>query len=259
MRQWTPSPPSNSASQVVHALIGLVGEAEFETALLQHLHPMVPAASYSIYQTGAGCEPQLFMSASWGIPDTTRACWNAYMTGPHLHDRTLNAPTVPSGHTVLCHITAPEVPPQHRARVYEAHGMAERISVVQQQASSVLAMNFYRHTHQAPFSDAQLAEFESVGPTLLSLAQKQIQLRQLQRTSPPQDVMRWTQRLRAFHSGLTPRELAVCARLLMGMTQDGVARDLNLSLPTVKTYRNRAFARLGIHFKSQLFALFTSV
>ena len=31
--------------------------------------------------------------------------------------------------------------------------------------------------------------------------------------------------------------------------------DLGLSLPTVKTYRNRAFARLGIHFRNELFAL----
>jgi DNA-binding CsgD family transcriptional regulator len=39
------------------------------------------------------------------------------------------------------------------------------------------------------------------------------------------------------------------------MTQEGVAADLGLSLPTVRTYRNRAFARLGIHFRNELFAL----
>ena len=45
-----------------------------------------------------------------------------------------------------------------------------------------------------------------------------------------------------------------CARLLQGMTYEGIANDLGLSAPTVKTYRNRAFARLGIHFRSELFA-----
>lgn len=39
------------------------------------------------------------------------------------------------------------------------------------------------------------------------------------------------------------------------MTQDGIASDLGLSVPTVKTYRNRAFARLGIHFRNELFPL----
>ena len=47
----------------------------------------------------------------------------------------------------------------------------------------------------------------------------------------------------------------MCARLLQGMTQEGIACDLGLSLPTVKTYRNRAFSRLGIHFRNELFAL----
>ena len=61
--------------------------------------------------------------------------------------------------------------------------------------------------------------------------------------------------MRCLAPALTEREVNVCARLLTGMTQEGIARDLGLSLPTVKTYRNRAFGRLGIHFKSELFAL----
>ena len=44
---------------------------------------------------------------------------------------------------------------------------------------------------------------------------------------------------------LTVRELDVCERLLRGWTYDGVAADLGLTVPTVKTYRARAFARLG--------------
>lgn len=63
------------------------------------------------------------------------------------------------------------------------------------------------------------------------------------------------ERLLRAHAGLTERELDVCARLLQGMTQKGIACDLGLSLPTVKTYRNRAFSRLGIHFRNELFAL----
>ena len=37
----------------------------------------------------------------------------------------------------------------------------------------------------------------------------------------------------------------------------GIAADLGIKESTVKTYRNRAFDRLGIHFRSQLFALFS--
>ncbi len=39
------------------------------------------------------------------------------------------------------------------------------------------------------------------------------------------------------------------------MTHDGVAADLDLRLPTVKTYRNRAFQRLAFTSRNELFAL----
>lgn len=42
------------------------------------------------------------------------------------------------------------------------------------------------------------------------------------------------------------------------MTHAGIAADLNIKESTVKTYRNRAFERLGINFRSQLFALFST-
>ncbi|OYU12653.1 MAG: helix-turn-helix transcriptional regulator [Comamonadaceae bacterium PBBC1] len=258
MRQWTPDLRSNSPVQALQGLIGLIGQAEFETALLEHLHPIVPAASYSIYQTGSGCNPQLFMSASHGVPDTTVNCWNAYLSGPHLSDRTLAGVPHATEHPLLCHITANEVPAQHRARVYEAHGMAERVSVVQQKGDSIFAINFYRHEHQRPFSDAQLSDFESLAPALLPLARKQIELSLPRMPTGRHNCSFWTMRLQQMRKNLTPRECEVCARLLTGMTQDGIARDLGLSLPTVKTYRNRAFDRLGIHFKNELFALFAA-
>ncbi len=252
MRQWTPT-RSSSSVQVLQGLIGLMGQREFETSLLSHLHPLVPAASYSIYQIGRGCDPTRFMSASLGIPDTTRECWNAYLSGPYWSDRTLAVQDASADSMVLCHITAPEVPAQHRARVYEAHGMAERVSIVQRQNAAIFAINFYRHEHQRPFSDGQLSDFESLAPALLTLAQKQIEL-----TRPRlarRNTAEWVCQLQKFEPSLTPRELEVCARLLTGMTQEGIALDLGLGLPTIKTYRNRAFARLGIHFKSELFAL----
>jgi DNA-binding CsgD family transcriptional regulator len=253
MRQWTPSSSANGI-QALQGLIGMMGQAEFETSLLGHLQPLVPAASYSIYQTGHGCNPIRFMSASLGIPDTTRECWNAYLSGPYLSDRTLAVEDSLADRLVLCHITAPEVPAQHRTRVYEAHGMAERVSIVQRHNAAIFAINFYRHEHQSPFSDGQLSDFESLAPVLLSLAQKQIELTRPRTTK--RNTAQWASQLAQLQPTLTTRERDVCVRLLTGMTYEGVANDLGLSLPTVKTYRNRAFARLGIHFKSELFALF---
>lgn len=207
-----------------------------------------------MYQTGSGCVPRLYMSASLGVPDTTRDCWQAYVSGPQQHDRTLMQQEFTDGRLMVCHITAQEAPIEHRTRVYEAHGVAERVSVVRHEAASVFAINFYRHTHQTPFRDSQLSDFGQVAAGLMALARKQITLAPEPRFAiNPLGI--WSGKLASLQVGLTAREIEVCARIVMGMTHDGIASDLELSVPTVKTYRNRAFARMGIHFRSELFAL----
>lgn len=236
-----------------HALagtVGALGESRFGAALLEGLRDTLPLSSLSVYRTGV--RPAIFFSASLGVPDTTRDCWRAYLSGPIAGDSTLRSPQPPGGDVLrLCHITAQEVPAEHRAKVYEAHGVAERVSVVQEEADrSVFALNFYRHQHQRALSDAQLAEFGRLGGLLMALARKHIAL-----ARPADPLPGLPERLKAHQPDLTLREVEVCARLLQGMTQEGIAADLGLGVPTVKTYRNRAFARLGIHFRSELFAL----
>jgi DNA-binding CsgD family transcriptional regulator len=235
-------------------MIASLGRPEFEKGLLDQLQPLVPAASFSVYRTGRRCQPRLFLSGSRGVPDTTRDCWRAYLSGPHLNDRTLAArDEQPTGLT-LCHLVAEEAPPLHRRKVYEAHGVAERISVVEGDSEGLFAVNLYRHRGQHAFSDGQLADFEQLAPVLLSLVRKHMSLSGAN-VDAHQALAHRRTLLSRLDERLTDRELDVCARLLLGMSQDGIAQDLGLSLPTVKTYRNRAFQRLGIHFRSQLFAL----
>lgn len=258
MRKWAPAAlrHDGAAAEAVGRMIASLGEDGFEAQLLEQLQPVLPAASWSVYQVGPRCTPTLFMSASRGIPDTTRDCWGAYLAGPYREDCSLrfDTGTVRSS-TQLCHITAQEVAGEHRARVYDAHGMVERVSVVRHaDDDSLFAVNFYRHAHQRALTDAQIAWFAELAPAVLALAQKHVVLRgpaQAEDRSPAALRQRLLQRCDA----LTARELDVCTRLLRGMTQDGIAADLALSLPTVKTYRNRAFTRLGIHFRNELFAL----
>ena len=208
------------------------------------------------------------------MPDTTQDCWWAYLAGPYRSDRTWGQPFddvhIIEPETRLCHVSASEVDGEHRARVYEAHGVAERVSVVEYESTgSVFAVNFYRHQHQKPFSDRHIGEFEAVAPVLLALARKHVQLSRPQAMghvyvagqpapaplpTAPSTLADLRMRLLRTQADLTERELDVCARLLQGMTQEGIAADLGLGVPTVKTYRNRAFARLGIHFRNELFA-----
>lgn len=252
MRTWTPEPATDGAEallarrmpQVVPAL----GEAGFGACLLDAMAQALPVGSFSVYRTGP--RPAIFVSGSRGMPDTTRDCWRAYLSGPIRHDRTLRDAGAPP--LRVCHITAREVPAEHRAKVYEAHGVVERVSVVEDEVAdegALFAVNFYRHTHQRALSDAQIADFGAAGRLVMALARKHVAL------TRADEAPGLRERLLVQCPALTEREQAVCLRLLRGMTQEGIAADLGVALPTVKTYRNRAFARLGIHFRSELFAL----
>jgi len=249
-------------ADLIAGVIPALGEDRFGATLLGAMGRALPVGSLSVYRTGA--RPAIFLTASLDARDTTRDCWRAYLSGPIRQDRTLQAPShaAPSSSVPtlprLCHITADEVPGEHRARVYEAHGVAERISVVEEESDGALfAVNFYRHGHQHALRDHEIADFSRLGNVVMVLARKHIAL-----AAPVQEAhvglpagVHQLNRLRALQPDLTARELEVCARLLKGMSQEGIAADLGIALTTVKTYRNRAFARLGIHFRNELFAL----
>jgi DNA-binding CsgD family transcriptional regulator len=271
VRHWTTTTdPGALPGHALGTMVDALGEPGFARQVLASMHGLMSVASWSVYRTGPGSRPCLFMSASSEARDTTRDCWWAYLSGPYLRDSTWAGDPVGLHAMALSHITAQEVQGEHRALVYDAHGMAERLSIAERQDDGgVFAVNFYRHQHQSALADAQIGRFETVAPALLALARKHIALTQARHAAPEaapppagpppappvrQPLPALRMRLQQAHGGLTPRELDVCARLLQGMTHEGIASDLGISLPTVKTYRNRAFARLGIHFRNQLFA-----
>jgi len=253
-------PPGAVAhADLIAGVVSALGEDRFGPALLDAMGTALPVGSLSVYRTGA--QPAIFLTASLDARDTTRDCWRAYLSGPIRHDRTLRVSTSAAQQPFvkplprLCHITADEVPSEHRAKVYEAHGVAERISVVEDDGDgAVFAVNFYRHGHQHAMRDHQIADFSRLGNAVMALARKHLALAMPHPTARLSATVQ-VDRLRQLRPDLTARELEVCARLLKGMSQDGIAADLAIGLPTVKTYRNRAFSRLGIHFKSELFAL----
>ena len=232
MNLWS-LPTAAPLSPVQHCLAGLIGaigRPQFGALALHGLNGALAAASWSVYQRFADRPPVLHLSASVGVADTTQACFAAYRdTGLYRRDAVLDAVRGPSGLPVLLRMHAREAPnADHREAIYHRHGLLERLSVASPQADgSVLAINLYHHAHQGLFGEGEVQHFAELAPLLLARC-----------------------------AALTTRELDVLERLLKGMSYDGIAADLGLSLATVKTYRARAFTRLNLHFKSELFAAF---
>jgi DNA-binding CsgD family transcriptional regulator len=252
MNHWTlPRPEPATAQAALATLVGHLGDPGFAQAALAGLNEgALCARSWSVYQCWPDRPPVLHCSASQGVADTTRDCFVAYQDGLYRHDRSFDP--VAAGATGLLRMHADDAPSSaHRDRIYRRHGMLERLSVVRRaDDGALLAVNLYRHQHQGRFGEGDLAGLAAVAPVLLAAVQRHLALAVPVAGPAPSARQQLQQRCAA----LTDRELDVCERLLRGWSHDGIAADLGLSVATVKTYRARAFARLGLHFRSELFA-----
>lgn len=57
---------------------------------------------------------------------------------------------------------------------------------------------------------------------------------------------------RAGHGELSPRELDVARCVCRGLTDKEIARELGIALPSVRTYLQRLFEKLGVHRRAAL-------
>ncbi|GIX24288.1 MAG: hypothetical protein KatS3mg122_1519 [Caldimonas sp.] len=245
--------PPPTITAVAARLIQALGRAEFAQTALNTLNDCVAAGSWSVYQVWPDRAPVMHLSASRQAVDTTQECFEIYRDlGLYRSDRSFDPVRAARrpGQAMVLRMHADEAPSvQHREAIYRQHGMLERLSVVQLEPDgSLLAVNIYHHEGQGCFDPAEIEHFAHLAPMLLACVTRQVQW---QSHSADADLRR---RLLARCPALTARELDVLERLLRGLSYEGIAADLGLSVASVKTYRARAFARLGLHFKSELFA-----
>jgi DNA-binding CsgD family transcriptional regulator len=262
MQSWALSDgPTHLTQRAMAATIGAIGCPHFASTTLSHLREAFGASSWSVYQLHAGCKPAMHFSASAGVPDTTAACFAIYRDdGLYRRDCSFDAVrALPQPETALMlRMHADEAPSAvHREAIYRRHGLAERLSVACREGDgSLLAVNLYCHEPANEFGGAVLERFAGAAPALLAAVRRHILWQSRQRVGAAMD-RRTTLATRCPQ--LTTRELDVLEYLLDGLTYDGIASVLELSVATVKTYRARAFARLGMHFKSELFAAFAAM
>jgi DNA-binding CsgD family transcriptional regulator len=254
---------NEGASLALAGMIGCVGSADFGSAALAHLNRALPLCWLSVYKLFPDAPPRMYASGSHGVADRTSDAFTAYRNGLYARDQTFLAAEerVRHGGAALTHWHALEIPVEHRRPIYSKHGLSERASlVVCESDGSVLAINLYRSESQPQFGDADIDLLCQWGAPLLATVQLHIRSTTVApaRVTQGGAAARVTTDIPARLSALCKlprREREVCERLLRGWTYDGIAVDLGISAGTVKTYRDRAFERLQLHHRNELFAL----
>ena len=276
MQLWPVSLPTAEAPHAAAAgLIDCIARPDFGRRMLARLNHSLPLAWWTVYQVFDDQPPDLCAHGSFDAPDIALDCWRIYRSGvyradTHFHAARAEVRGSAGENAVVTHCVAGDFGRAHREQIYQAHSLSERLSLVSHAAGNagsgtLLAVNLYRHRAQPRFGSQDLDTVFALAGPLLAVARRHVELcapaiehtgdlltLDALATGP---IHLAAQRLRRRCPELTERELAVCERLLRGWTFDGIAADLGVSPSTAKTYRNRAFGRLGIQHRNALFSL----
>ncbi|MFP6851033.1 MAG: LuxR C-terminal-related transcriptional regulator [Pseudomonas sp.] len=236
-------------------LTSIMGSDRFSSSLLDCLGRWVQSQHFSVLRMDKR-QPQMLLAGTLHRdPDLVWRCWQAYARQFHQHDELYSQmlKTDQSRGALVGHLLAEDIEfAPYRQDIYLRNGMTERLSgLTWDDQQNPVFFNLYRHKEIGYFSDREIAAFEQLTPALIQIVRGHMALSSPRRSNANEQ----RSRLVRHAPTLTTKELEVCERLLQGMTHAGIAAQLNVKETTVKTYRNRAFARLGINFRSQLFAL----
>lgn len=147
-------------------------------------------------------------------------------------------------------IDSSELPSSDYRDAYSKTGLTQRLSQIGRvHDTHAYAFQMYK---SAPFKSAEIENIAKITPALAVIARRHCELA----VSPAvKSVDECWNLLRAGPTRLAPQELAVCARILAGITLRDIADDLNVRESTVISYRKRAYARLGVSNQKELHRL----
>jgi DNA-binding CsgD family transcriptional regulator len=130
---------------------------------------------------------------------------------------------------------------EYRQICYERARVLERVTLFSARGPRVFA-SIYKTCDQGAFSPDQLDRIELVSPMLIAALIKHIGL--MKAAASKHSLVEIASVLEGAYS-LSKREAEVAAGLMLRMTQNEISLRLGISLATVITYRQRAYAKLG--------------
>jgi DNA-binding CsgD family transcriptional regulator len=148
--------------------------------------------------------------------------------------------------------------PELREEFYERPQMREKVFISGERDGYLYGVSIFRSEGAGPFSESDLVALAESADFLVSCFAKHAGI-SLNRTSAAAEfgsIARIEQRLAAWDRALSKREIQVCARILYGMLVEGIALDLGIKPESVVTYRKRAYQRLHLSSRHDLFCEF---
>lgn len=243
------APVVDGLSEIIKA----VGTEMFAASIAHLMFNCFKVAEFFVFQrTAASDTPVMLLSDSLDDRSGNRArsyCGGFFRLDPIYS--VLNDAN-PDG-TYAIRIRADEIHnTAFRNTCYTQPGIAEKLTLASKLQDHIIAISVFGHEVDGGLDAAQVSELNQLGHLLLPILNLHFRLiastdREKRISSRDMEVCV----ARAFPE-LTQREIAVCARTILGVTAEGIALDLGIKQTSVLTYRRRAYTRLNINSINQL-------
>jgi DNA-binding CsgD family transcriptional regulator len=242
-------------------LIRSLGHPSFAEAWLKTVNAVTEVDHVSLFSFDTGFRPKLMGGAARSGPVIAIDLGKMYIRHFYLWDPNLKAmrkagdsPKSP----MFVHLRAQDIQDaSYRSQIYQEHGLIERVSWLGRADMTWFIANIYREKKSGRFSEPELSALERATDVLCAAVERHVSLVSPAALEPGSNPpIEWLEKLVTdLGSGLTPREVEVCARAVSGMTRAGIALDLGVKPTTVVTLVQRAYARLNISTLNELFGL----
>jgi DNA-binding CsgD family transcriptional regulator len=241
---------------VLENVILSIGSADFDRVVFGMFERELRARQVALYKFGTAAGPESLMAQDNRTDGCVHSLVHDYVGGYYQHDPFGN-------HYRPCEtrrievevITAKEIADTEYAQhLYVEPGIAGKLCVILRRPNDAFCLSLYRDRKHGSFGGDDMSCIHNIKGDLAAAFERHLSLKS-QVSSVSIDDLEIALRERPKGHLLSPREVAVCSRLLMGYSNEAIALHLDLSFHSVRTYRRRAYLKLGVTSQNELFAL----
>lgn len=230
-------------------LIEKVATEAFSPALFRLAYEALLCVHFSAFAVNRANRKTLVLAENTGISSIARHLGHRYIDRYWNLDPVNAAGIFQEPGVRLSEIQAQDIDdPGYRYQCYTATNLGARLSACETRTEGAIRINFYR---SRPFSDREKDLVVASLGVLMPLLRRHAH----EADKTPETATEFETRLKTVAPELTGRERNVCSLIAAGVTSEGIAYELGISLNTVLTYRKRAYARLRIVSQNQLLKL----
>jgi len=234
-------------------LVDLCGTPGFEPALFAAARELAACEHLTAFAFSDASEPRIVLAADTCPHPVAREVARKYVRQYWRLDPVQRAePGLREGARAV-RIEADDIEyGDYRQDCYTGVGLHDRFSLLAARHGETLRLNFYRACPAGGFGEAEIDHILLNADLLMALVAKHDTLAPMREGDAAASFRR---RLDRLARPMPRREREICALIAAGMSSEGIALDLGLSVNTVLTYRKRAYARLGISSQNELLRL----